>query len=240
MWEAGQFSELLTRAEVQVYIQKEDRRRRRSGGAAKLRARRARTLTYAGAYRKAVMSMTSQMADLNDDQQRLWASKLLPCSDRPDQAHAGHGTETSDELEDSGSWTKSLTGVKFSALSAPGHSGARPEHLMDAITVKPRMAASQLGRALARLHATARNGGLPTSARWILDSRLVFLRKKSGDTPRPVRVGELWRRVIAKKIAHDTRTEVRSLMLKARQFGIAIPGGADILIHLRSIFEESL
>ena len=48
MWEAGRFEELLLRSEIQAQVHMDDRRHQRSGGAAKLRAGRARTLAYAG------------------------------------------------------------------------------------------------------------------------------------------------------------------------------------------------
>ena len=31
-----------------------------------------------------------------------------------------------------------------------------------------------------------------------------------------------------------------ALLLRGRQFGIAIPGGADALVHFRSVFEDVL
>ena len=148
-------------------------------------------------------------------------------------AHAQQDMQHStDDVEDMRSWSKALEGVRFGALSAPGNSGARPEHLRDAITCKPRASAAQLGRAISSLSQKACAGLLDDTCRWILESRLVFFRKKSGTVPRPIRIGELWRRTIAKKMANDFRPELRSLFLKARQFGIAIPGGTEALIHL--------
>ena len=50
-------------------------------------------------------------------------------------------------------------------------------------------------------------GTLPTSAHWLTDSRVVFLRKPGTDQPRPIRVGELWRRVVAKGMAAEAMVE---------------------------------
>ena len=69
----------------------------------------------------------------------------------------------------------------------------------------------------------------------MLDSRLVFLRKKAGNAPRPVRVGELWRRVIAKRLLHANREKIQRVCIAARQFGVAVPGGAEGLIHFRTL-----
>ena len=101
-----------------------------------------------------------------------------------------------------------------------------------------RAATSYLFKAIGGLQDLAQKGTLPSSCRWILDSRLIFLKKKSGKTPRPIRIGELWRRVIAKRLVNDTRTHVRQLCFKFRQFGVAFPGGAEILIHFRKMVEE--
>ena len=88
LWEQGKFAELLLRAEVQAAFRAEDRRRRRGGWAGAQRIARARTLARAGAYRRAVVSLTSEVAVLTAEEQREWAAQLLPRSVRPDAAHA--------------------------------------------------------------------------------------------------------------------------------------------------------
>jgi hypothetical protein len=65
-----------------------------------------------------------------------------------------------------------------------------------------------------------------------LDSRLVFLRKKSGK-PRPIRIGKMRRRFIGKKLAHDSALVMRPVFLRGRQFGVGVPGGCEALIHFR-------
>ena len=66
----------------------------------------------------------------------------------------------------------------------------------------------------------------------------MFLRKKSGATPRPIRIGELWRRVIAKRVLHDNRSDIQQACLSARQFGVAVSGGAERLVHFRTLIER--
>ena len=240
MWEDGLFSELLLRAEAQAAFRLEDRQRRRGGGVGDQRATRAKALARAGAYRRAVVSLTSEVALLSVDDQRSWAASLLPRSTRPLNVLATPAPESDDTARDSVSACSALVGVRFGALSAAGPSGARPEHVRDAIRSKPRAVANQLARAISLLHATAMSGRLAVHSRWILDSKLVFLRKKAGPAPRPIRVGELWRRIVAKKAAHGVRGDVKSVLLRARQFGVAIPGGADALVHFRTAVEEGL
>ena len=240
LWENGKFAELLLRAEAHVAFRTQDRTRRRGGSSAQQRAARARTLVKAGAYRRAVVSMTSSVAELSAEEQRKWVEELLPSSTRPDLAHSEPPAPPADSDAGPSAAGKALDGVRFGALSAPGPTGARPEHLQEAIACKPRAAGMKLARAVSALHAAAQDGHLPACARWILDSRLVFLRKKTGNTPRPIRVGELWRRVVAKRMANDAQKESRSFFLRCRQFGISVPGGADVLVHFRSVVEQAL
>ena len=100
-----------------------------------------------------------------------------------------------------------------------------------------RHATGRLLRAVAALVERGKAGKLPTSAHWITESRLVFLRKKVSTTPRPIRVGELWRRVIAKRLVDASRSSLRERFVGARQCGVALPGGADVLVHARRCCE---
>ena len=133
-----------------------------------------------------------------------------------------------------------LAGVHFRAMSAPGPSGARPEHLREFVVVRDRRIASRLTRAIAKLVDVASIGQLCAEGRWILDSRLVYLKKKGSITPRPIRVGELWRRVVAKRMIEINRKSIQDMCFNARQFGVAVPGGADALIHFRVELEKVL
>jgi hypothetical protein len=76
------------------------------------------------------------------------------------------------------------------------------------MAVKSAGVSSRLRRALAGVLSLASGGLLPESCRWILDSRLIFLQKQKGPKPRPIRVGEVWRRLIAKRVEGFTSQEV--------------------------------
>ena len=112
--------------------------------------------------------------------------------------------------------------------------------LNDALSAQPRATASRLLRAISEFYEVASAGGLLDHCRWILGSKLVFLRKKSGVKPRPIRIGEFWRRVIAKKLVQVNGAATRKVFARARQFGISVPGGAEGLAHFRTCFEEAL
>ena len=126
-WEQGRFSELLLRAEAQAAFRVEDRRRRKGGSTGSIRASRAKALTRAGAYRRAVVSLTSEVAELSEAEQRSWTAQLLPCSMRPGSARAAAAAVVDDEAAAAPAASLALDGVRFGALSAAGPTGARPE-----------------------------------------------------------------------------------------------------------------
>jgi hypothetical protein len=243
LWVDGAFEELLSRAEGQA----RDRARRNAllQGAPKhgARARRARALIAEGAFSKAASSLHTEVAILDAEKQVTWGRTLLPGSARPAAARsvapaAADGGEAAGDAQAQAA--SALQGVRFRAMSAAGPSGARAEHLRELVAVRDRRCANALLCAIGKFVDVATSGRLCDAARWTLDSRLVFLRKKSGVVPRPIRVGELWRRVVAKRLVDSCREDVQQACLVARQFGVAIPGGAEGLIHFRTLLERSL
>ena len=132
----------------------------------------------------------------------------------------------------------SLKGIHFKALSAPGPSGARPEHLRELLACPNKRVSRRLVGSLSNFVDVATRGKLIKEARFILDSRVVYLRKKNSAVPRPIRVGELWRRVVAKRIIHENQTDISKACESARQFGVGFRGGVDVLVHFRLVLEE--
>ena len=239
LWQSSSFVELLERVESQAAVA------RSSVSSSPLlgRGKRARRLAEGGAFRKAVQSLQSKTAKLDVEQQRHWAVQLLPETargvgsvlpvPRPPVAAGAHVPAREPQEV-----PKPLDGVRFSRLSGPGPSGMRPEHLKDMLACTRRRAVNRLLRAVHNLEDMASTGSLPEVWRFMLHSRLVFLAQKHGPAPRPIRVGEFWRRVVAKHSLHQHSSKVQQRMLEVHQYGVSIPGGADILIHTRSTIEE--
>ena len=176
------------------------------------------------------------------EEQVRWAAELLPGEGSPAALApvppaAGAAESPEEEPPLAGGRAPPLRGVRFAAMSAPGPSGARPEHLREALAARSRQASNRLLTALDSLMAAAARGVLPEGMRWLTRSRLVFLKKKHGFKPRPIRVGELLRRMVAKRLVHDHRGELQRFFLRRRQSGIAIPGGAEALVHVRADLE---
>ena len=82
------------------------------------------------------------------------------------------------------------------------------------------------------------DGMLPETAKWILLTQLTFLSKPASDTPRPIRCGDHLRRMVGKRLLIKFGGRIRRLMLKMLQFGVAMPGGGEALIHARATVED--
>ena len=127
-----------------------------------------------------------EVADLNEEAQARWGAALLSCSatladaalsntevaagaapaavavvSRPD-ADSGAGRDGA---------ATALKGVRFSAMSAPVPSGARPEHLRELIAVRDRRCSGAMLAAIGKLVEVATAGKLCEAALWIVDSR---------------------------------------------------------------------
>ena len=107
-----------------------------------------------------------------------------------------------------------MKGIHFAALSAPGLTGARPEHYKEALANPRRIIRNALFKSLDYVINTATRGDLPEAARWILESRLVYLKKKASLTPRPVRIREVLRRMVGKRLKLDSQSEATKVFLK--------------------------
>ena len=73
-----------------------------------------------------------------------------------------------------------------------------------------------------------------------MGSRRIYIAKKSGAVPRPIRVGEIWRRLISKHLLHRHETRMRQCMIEACQFGVSMPGGAEALVRTRETIEGTI
>ena len=233
LWAQQDLEQLLVRVEEQARGKIIGRRLRTTADS---RGRRAKHLVFEGARSRAVTSLTSELACLTTEEEKYFAEVLFPRTVNPDDALSGPLLPVdADEVPEV---QCSLKGVRSKALSAPGPTGARPEHLKELLGIKNKRIARRLIQSISKFVEVASKGTLPDAAGFLLDSRLVFLRKKRGRKPRPIRVGELWRRVVAKRLMHDHNADIASMCKSARQFGVGYPGGVDVLVHFRIVFEK--
>ena len=142
--------------------------------------------------------------------------------------HAEPNIEQEQDTPSSQDMPTPMKGVKFARMTGPGPSGFRPEHLAAMLKSKRRRAVDRLLRAIGEAENLAASGTLPPAGwSWMMNSRLVYIAKKIGSVPRPIRVCEIWRRLISKHLLHRHEAKVRRVMVEASQFGVSMPGGAE-------------
>jgi hypothetical protein len=131
------------------------------------------------------------------------------------------GGEVREEQKNPGarSPTAFAEGVRFGALSAPGPSGLRPEHLK--AFARCRRARSRHGYegAMRKFVAAAVRGELPEACWWLTDTAVTLVQKPGATAdaaPRPLRVGETSLRSsgIRTEICVYVHTMRKSRMLK--------------------------
>ena len=85
-----------------------------------------------------------------------------------------------------------MKGVKFARMTGPGPSGFRLEHFAAMLKCKRRRAVNRLLRSIGETENLVANGTLPPAGwSWIMNSRLVYIAKKTGSIARPIRVCEI-------------------------------------------------
>ena len=143
MWRNQRIEELVTRIELQSGSRIG---KKRVASCTKLKGKRAKHLVKEGARARAVMSLTSELADLDPEEEIRYAEELLPQSVRPARALSTRSsTDVTAEETELGS---NIKGIRFKALSAPGPSGARPEHLKEMLACRNKCAGRELARSL--------------------------------------------------------------------------------------------
>ncbi len=106
------------------------------------------------------------------------------------------------------------------------------------LSVRRRSVANRLLQLIGEAIRRGLDGSLPEAAKWILGSVVTFLEKPGGDVPRPIRAGEWLPKVIGKSLLLKHRKRILKLMIDLHQYGVAIPGGTEVLFHARGTMEQ--
>ena len=250
LWEASEYGQLLARAEAQTLLRSSERQRntaKRQNAERQTRRRRAKKFVAEGAYRKAVGTLTTDVSTLTPQQQQSFAERLLPSSARADALHGpvameGDGGSRAALSQARNTFSSEedhpLKGVRYGALTAPGPTGTRPEHAKEAFGIRQKAVARRLARAMLKVQQRVQAGNLPEDARWLTRTRLVYLKKKGSQVPRPIRVGEFMRSSVSKKVQKLAAPRLRKVFHSMHQWGVAMPGGAEALVHWRECVES--
>ena len=237
LWEERSFEALLQRAEEQFLLKRKAGKRRKTSGPSdpSERGDRARRTAAAGAYRKATTGLVSSMLSFNEQEDTRWAQELLPTSELGSAAHCDPQLAPPPALPES-TWDRPFSGLHYAALTAPGPTGTRPEHITDLLNVPRRIHANKIHAALSALFCRISAGTLPPAARWLTRTRLCWQRKKNGK-PRPIKMGEFLRSAYAKRLVNLSQVHLRTKTLRMHQWGVNLPGACEALCHWRGTIE---
>ena len=115
----------------------------------------------------------------------------------------------------------------FPAASAPGPSGLRASHLLEACTAGG--SAGFLEQLAAVTSLLARGQACPDAAAVLAGAGLVAVPKQKGGA-RPIAIGEILRRLTGKCLMSHVRARAREHFFPA-QVGVAVPAGAETAVH---------
>ena len=115
----------------------------------------------------------------------------------------------------------------FPRDSAPGPTGLRAQHLLDALTLGH---SSAVLEQLAACSSLLASGAAPASiAPYFAGASLMAIEKKGGGL-RPIAIGEILRRLVGKVLCQNVKQAAQTYFWP-RQVGVGSPLGADCAIH---------
>ena len=121
----------------------------------------------------------------------------------------------------------------FPKGTASGGSGGRAQHWLDALDGTVGDGRKEMLKKIGQVCEILANGEAPkTIAPWLAGAPLFPLKKK-GNGIRPVAVGEVLRRLVAKMLAQDDKVKqtAETLFKEIGQLGVGIKGGAEIVVR---------
>ena len=134
---------------------------------------------------------------------------------------------------------KALKG--FPRGTAPGGSGGRAQHWLDALEILPADARKRILGPLASLCTQLANGRAPGDvAQWMAGAPVFPLKKKGGGGIRPIAVGEVLRRLVGRLLVNkpEIKEKTAELFEKVGQLGVGVKGGAEIAVQLMRTWLE--
>ena len=115
--------------------------------------------------------------------------------------------------------------------TAPGPTGLRVDHLRECVEAPSSAAGQGLLDALTRFAAKAANGELPADfAQFVLCARLLPFKKKD-DGVRPIAVGEVLRRLVAKLVLKQAMPDIQQFF-PPLQLGVGVSDAVTHLVHM--------
>ena len=153
---------------------------------------------------------TKGRVEATPEDKASWAHALIPRSERPRPSDEEQAAEQAFALANHSHGASDASMYKhlavqreegqiptipiptFPALTAPGPTGERAEHLQQCLQTRHLGVRRRLYRALDCLTVRAARGMLPTGARWILNTALVFMGKGADEHDKDPDAEWLW------------------------------------------------
>ena len=239
LWEEQSFDTLLQRAKKQLLLKRKAKKQRKFNGPSdpSERGDRARRTAAVGAYRKATTGLVSSMLSFTEQEDMRWAQELLPTSNLGSAAHCDPHLAPSPALPES-TWDRPFSGLHNAALTAPGPTGTRPEHITDLLNVPRRIHANKIDSCCALPRCSA---GSPL-APCLLQLGGSLEHGSAGNARKmasraPIKMGEFLRSAYAKRLVNLSQVHLRTKTLRMHQWGVNLPGACEALCHWRGTIE---
>ena len=118
----------------------------------------------------------------------------------------------------------------FPGGSAGGCDLLLPQHLKDLISIQSGESGAQLVSSITHLCNKMLRGDIPVEVLpFLYGASLIAFSKPNGGA-RPIAIGNTLRRLVAKAAAHALKTAMKPKLFPF-QLGVAVPGGAEAIVH---------
>ena len=237
-WQEGKCGELWAEAVAGQEVRPTRGRKRKNPvekeSQVERNSRRCSTLTQEGQYTRALQALASHGVAEHSAEALAEMKLKHPAPSAPQPAPP---TETAPPRAFSGTDVLSAA-LSFKKGSAAGPSGMRPEHFKAIFKSTSANIVERSLVALVKLVNVMAAGKVPDSVAPYLCGARLHAAKKKDNTLRPIAVGNLLRRLVAKCFSTALASKAAAL-LGPQQLGVGVRGGCEAIAHaVRKVVEE--
>ena len=229
-WNAGEYANLWTEA-----LAMKQARKKSTNGIEEL-ASRAKSLCLQGQFGLAAKILSSEGLAPNNRGTLKALEELHPKEVPPTLLQPDNVASSAYQFSDNIVFEQLKT---FSQYTAAGPSKMYPEHLLHAVECTAPDHSESALKAITRFVNTGSRGNFPSFvSKALCSASLTALSKKKGGV-RPIAVSEILRRLIAKCLVKEAKSEAIELF-DSIQLGVGVSGGAEAIIHSAKITYEKI
>ena len=199
-------------------------------------ASRAKSLCLSGQFGRATKVLSSDGVALENAATLNELKKLHPKEKQPDHQFDQDANTNAYQFDEASIFFQIES---FSKFTAAGPSKMYSKHLLHAVNCGAPDQSKRAITSLTKFVNLASRGQLPEFVAPILCSATITALKKLKGGVCPIAVGEVIRRLIAKRIAREANLEAADL-INTKQLGVAVKGGAEGIVHATRVSFEKL